>query len=289
MITSFQEYFKQIDFDSWTEFKSKIDSFPLEWIYRGQASADWILSSSLERSSLIEINHDIENILIDEYRRAIHSFLPQMEIPTTILEWLYLLQHYGTPTRLIDFTKSPYVGAFFAFEEDHDDQSGRVAIWCLNKIKFYQAAVYHLKNGFDDFDISKWVNRNYFFSNLAFDAVFKKNALDCVMPFDPPNSNKRYLAQQSVFLAAGNSEKKLVEQLEFLNYQEKPLMTKITMPRRIRKAVIRDLFKMNISPATLFPGIDGFARALNLKYSTIAGFGEIGEWTKDLKEDGFVL
>ena len=47
--------------------------------------------------------------------------------------------------------------------------------------------------------------------------------------------------------------------------------------------------KMNISHATLFPGIDGFARSLNLKYSTLVKLGEIGKWVQDLKRDGFVM
>ena len=33
------------------------------------------------------------------------------------LEWLALMQHYGAPTRLLDFTRSPYVACFFALEE----------------------------------------------------------------------------------------------------------------------------------------------------------------------------
>jgi hypothetical protein len=283
MITNFEQYVKQIDLDSWVEFKSKIDSFPPEWIYRGQANADWILASSLERSSLTEIDHDIERILIDEYRKAARSFLEEREIPGTTLDWLALLQHHGTPTRLIDFTHSPYVAAFFAFQEDRQDQSERVAIWCLNKIRFYQAAVYVLQ---EEFDVTKWLTRSYLFSSPAFEAVFERNDLDCVMPFDSSNPNRRYFAQQSVFLATGNSQKKLVEQLDFLSYQEKPLITKVTMPRAIRKTVLRDLRKMNITPATLFPGIDGFARALNMEYATLP---TLGQGLRDLREAGFVL
>lgn len=284
---NFQDYVKELHLDAWTDYKSHVDSFPLECIYRGQASADWTLSSSLERSSLSAIS-DIEEILINEYQRSARSFLSPSEIPTNTLDWLALLQHHGTPTRLIDFTRSPYIAAFFAFEKECVGQSDRVAIWFLNKIRFYQAALDYLEKRFD---ISKWRSRRYLFSALAFEEIFPEqeqdNEIDCVMPFEAPKPNQRDLAQQSVFLAGGNSHKKLLEQLQFLDYREKPIMTKITLPRRFREPVLRDLLKMNITPATLFPGIDGFARSINLKYSTLATIGETGKWIPDLKKDGF--
>lgn len=283
--STFTEYVQQLDLKSWTDFKSKVDSFKLEWIYRGQANASWELSSSLERSSMAEIKHDVEAVFIAEYRKAIRSFPDYSGTPETTLEWLSLLQHHVTPTRLIDFTHSPYIAAYFAFQEEASDKSEPVAIWCVNRIRFYQAALYYLKK---DFEVSAYVDRRYLFSESTFEELFRRAELDCVMPFDPANANQRQLIQQSVFVAAMNPEKRFVDQLSFLDYQEKPVMTKLTIPRSERKKALRDLMKMNITHATLFPGIDGFARSLNLKYSTLATLGEIGGWIQDLKRDGFV-
>lgn len=280
------QYVRQLDLGSWSEFKSKVDSFQLEWIYRGQAKASWDLASSLERSSsLLALDHDIERALIAEYRRAIRSFHDCLSEPETTLEWLALLQHHGTPTRLIDFTQSPYVAAYFAFHEEYPDEAEPVAIWCVNRTRFYQAALYFLK---DKFDIVKWGSRAYLYSTEAFEALFSHTDLDCVMPFDLAHANQRQLNQQAVFLAAMNPHKTLVEQLGFLDYQEKPIMTKLTIPQQDRSTALRDLMKMNITHATLFPGIDGFSRALNLKYSTLATIGDVAQWFKELKNDGFV-
>jgi len=283
--STFKEYFKQIDLKSWLDFKSKVDSFKLEWIYRGQANASWDLSSSLERSSMTEIEHNIEEVFITEYKKAISSFPDYSGTPETNLEWLSLLQHHGTPTRLIDFTHSPYIAAYFAFQEEAIDKSEPVAIWCVNRIRFYQGALYYLKK---NFDVLAYIDRRYLFSESTFEELFRRAGLDCVMPFDPANANQRQLIQQSVFLAAMNPEKRFIDQLAFLDYQEKPVVTKLTIPGSERKIALRDLMKMNITHATLFPGIDGFARSLNLKYSTLATLGEIGGWIQDLKRDGFV-
>jgi len=280
------KYVRQLDLGSWSDFKSKVDSFQLEWIYRGQAKASWTLASSLERSSsLLELDHDIERVLIAEYRRAIRSFDDCAREPETTLEWLALLQHHGTPTRLIDFTKSPYVAAYFAFQEEDHDQAEPVAIWCVNRIRFYQAAVYFLK---DKFDIAKWGSRGYLYSAEAFEALFPHTDMDCVMPFDVAHANQRQLIQQGVFLAAMNSDKTLAEQLRFLEYQDIPVMTKLTIPRQDRSVALRDLMRMNITHGTLFPGIDGFSRALHLKYTTLATIGDVAQWSKELKNDGFV-
>lgn len=287
-----KKYVKQIDVKSWSDFKSKIDSFRLEWIYRGQADASWELASSLERSSLLGIDHEIEIVLIAEYRKAIRSFLDCREIPKTTLEWLSLLQHHGTPTRLIDFTESPYIAAYFAFQEEVSEMSESVAIWCVNRISFYQAALYYLNNLNEQAEIITGCKR-YMFTESNFEKLFVRGQngrdIDCVMPFDLANANQRELIQQSVFVAAMNPQKRFVDQLSFIDYQKKPIMTKLTIPSKERKVALRDLMKMNINHATLFPGIDGFARALNLQYSTLATIGEMGKWVQELKRDGFPM
>jgi hypothetical protein len=288
MDTTFTEkYVKQINLGSWSEFKSKIDSFRLDWIYRGQANSSWELSSSLERSSLLEIDHEIEIVLIAEYQKAIRSFHDFNGNPKTTIEWLSLLQHHGTPTRLIDFTESPYIAAYFAFQDEESEISDSVAIWCVNRISFYQAALYYLDKQNEQVEITT-SDKQYLFNESNFEKLFSRD-IDCIMPFDLSNANQRQLIQQSVFVAAMNPQKKFVDQLSFLDYQEKPIMTKLTIPSKERKVALRDLIKMNITHATLFPGIDGFARSLNLKYSTLATIGEMGKWIQELKRDGFTV
>jgi len=261
-----------------------VDSFKLQWIYRGQACSEWELASSLERSPfLLGIDPAIETTLVAEYRRVFPSMAGSHQQPNSTLEWLAFLQHHGTPTRLIDFTRSPYIAAYFAFQEEHDEEDGRVAIWCLDKIRFYQAAIYLLK---EEFGIAMWNKRNYFFTSDAFEDLFD-HEVACVMPFELPRLNERQLGQQAVFLAAMSPGTPLAGQLSFLDRQKKPIMNKVTIPRSERKTALRDLMKMNVTHATLFPGFDGFSRSLYLRYSTLAKVGETAEWIKELGMDGF--
>jgi len=62
------------------------------------------------------------------FERKSHLFLADPPRHDDQIEWLALMQHHGAPTRLLDFTWSPYVAAFFALERASDD----AAVWALN-------------------------------------------------------------------------------------------------------------------------------------------------------------
>ncbi len=119
---------------SWAEFVGIIQSWQgfRNWCFRGQASAEWSLRSSLSRhievSKVCEQVWELQESRIRRiFRRKSHLFLtdpPQDDE----LEWLALMQHHGAPTRLLDFTWSPYVAAFFALER----ATSNAAIWAVN-------------------------------------------------------------------------------------------------------------------------------------------------------------
>src|SRR5690606_14403222 len=125
-------------FTQWRKFKIFIDKSKHEWIYRNQGNSLWTLTTSLERSNNkepIERIASIENQIVEEFKRAAKHYLPKKFLPTTLTEWLALIQHYGSPTRLIDFTRSPYVASYFAFEDESIDCEF-VSIWVVNLIAF---------------------------------------------------------------------------------------------------------------------------------------------------------
>jgi hypothetical protein len=261
-------------FDNWGEFKIFIDHSLPQWIYRGQSSAQWDLSSSLERSNLfsgVENPYSLETQIIEEFQRVVNHYLPTQLIPKNTLEWLALIQHYGTPTRLIDFTKSPYIAAYFAFESEQQIDEN-VCIWIIDRIHFYQRSIYYISTMISELAaLTNGLSSSlYTFSGAQFESLFSQEGLDCVVPVEPFYMNERYYLQQSIFLSQCNPEKRFQDQLDFLKDSHSSSIKKVTMPFSIRNEVIRDLNKMNIKRSSLFPGLDGFAKTLNLEYSTLA-------------------
>ena len=108
--------------DSFSDFQSKIDSQEAgggEWIYRGQACS-WELKPTLERTLTKWLGSSTsaakyEDKLIREFQRGYNGGDRKLVLKNTC-NCLALMQHHGAPTRLLDWTYSPYVAARFALE-----------------------------------------------------------------------------------------------------------------------------------------------------------------------------
>src|SRR5207248_5887525 len=93
------------------------------WLFRGHGCPKWKLETSLERASrrcgVSEVHY--ERAVWEEFRRHAHTYLSRVPLETDTLEWLALMQHYGAPTRLLDFTESFWIALYFAFEDAEED------------------------------------------------------------------------------------------------------------------------------------------------------------------------
>ncbi|MFP4905894.1 FRG domain-containing protein, partial [Paraburkholderia sp. BR14261] len=103
------------------------------WAFRGQQNAQWHLESSLTRYMRDYVGDRLqwrqrEERAIRVFRRKAHNFLAHPDLLKDDLRCLALMQHHGAPTRLLDFTKSPFVAAFFALER----ATGDAAVYALN-------------------------------------------------------------------------------------------------------------------------------------------------------------
>jgi hypothetical protein len=112
--------FVEKDIHSWDRFAGFIRGGAKRgWLYRGQV-LDWPLTSSLERSlSSRNVEFDdapaIEKRIIRDFRRR-YGGSDEALVNNDLLYCLSVMQHHGAPTRLTDWTYSPYVAAKFAAE-----------------------------------------------------------------------------------------------------------------------------------------------------------------------------
>lgn len=86
-----------------------------QWLFRGHANADWRLRPGIHRGYTAQQ----ERYLSNEFRvraRSRHASCPGNN---DYAGWLALMQHYGVPTRLLDWSYSPLIAAFFAVHPDY--------------------------------------------------------------------------------------------------------------------------------------------------------------------------
>lgn len=223
---------------SWAEFAA------LEWqagagqIFRGQ-SAPHRLKTSFHRSSRGDlVRYRFSDI--PEIHRALACQLSHffdLDRPEHTGAFYSLIQHHGYPTPLLDWTYSPFVAAFFAFEKA-DGTSDYVRIF--------------------QFDRDAWIADNPQIGLVTFTGPHF-SMLDCLSL-----QNNRQVPQQATAALTN------VEDIEsYLQFHElvrgKKYLKRIDIPSSERDAALAHLRLMGITAGSLFPGLDGTCRSLAAK------------------------
>jgi hypothetical protein len=258
---------------SWNEFSSHIQLFSERWAFRGQANAAWVLNNAVERTDFILHHHGIEAQFVAEFQRGARNYLTRDETPEHLIEWLALMQHHGAPTRLLDLTRSPFIAAYFAFEFSPVRDDHYVAVWCLNIAHLRDRALALLSQEFGNAlkETQNLINEK------LFEVLFYQNNKSLVFPVEPFRMNRRYSLQQSIFVSTGTSEEPFMKQLHFLQADMPKAVVKLEIPSRDKKQAMRELLKMNLHRASLFPDLDGYALSLKLRYNSMKTPAEIDD------------
>lgn len=136
---------REILFPNWEHFKTKISEhlFPNQmfrrgkYLFRGHSDPSWKLVPTFDRMFANQSRSRrllIADELLVRFKRSLEGFTLPAEALASDSMLLAMGQHYGLPTRLLDWTESPYIAAFFAFNRSAlwgaVDQ--RVTIWVLD-------------------------------------------------------------------------------------------------------------------------------------------------------------
>jgi hypothetical protein len=165
------------------------------------------------------------------------------------------MQHHGAPTRLLDFTWSPYVAAFFALEH----ATGDAAVWALNPADISPVRVRRSPKTQQPIITRRGMDPRL---KGNFARYFLKGDREIIWLGEPDTMNRRLIAQSGTFALAGVLDKPMEEVVRRYRDPEN-MMAKFILPAaKLRETGLRELYRMQITNATLFPDLDGLARSL---------------------------
>jgi hypothetical protein len=182
------------------------------------------------------------------------------------------MQHHGAPTRLLDWTYSILVAAYFALEYAMQDLGSSATVWVLNATWATQETVRLFRRA-DRPDAAKYVGTEFKGPEHEprFEhTFFAPNPVLCVCPENPFRLNERLTIQRGVFVCVGNARRSFEDNIRRLRgHTLRENLRRITIPSDCVPAMLNELYQANITQATLFPGLDGFARSLKVNLASV--------------------
>ena len=255
--------------ESWREFADLLEcSFfnrpDAQFVFRGHRRADWALMPTLARIPVNNIiTSDLANMQLERFKLAVRGRMRDAALVEHGQEdelWS-VGQHHGLMTPLLDWTYSPYVALFFAFQkedsEDEKDNDYR-AVYVVNKsfLKEYEEeTTIRVVEPRKDHH-GRLVNQAGLFTFSPYDSTIESRLVDFLSGDESPDERlkKAVLATETV------SPERTEDEAEILA----GYICKIYIRNNDRESCVRHLRRMNVHHASLFPDLIGASDYCNI-------------------------
>ncbi len=169
--------------------------------------------------------------------------------PKDSFDWMFLMQHYGVPTRLLDWTESPLTALYFAVSDKLTDDVD-AALWSLKPTELNRIARVELDEilSFDDDEL-----KSYSLETLRQNPRNKLTPLATIAT----RNNPRIQAQLGVF-TIHHLDQRPIE--DFCTQSE---VIKYRIPKASKEIIRNELKLLGISKFTLFPELASIGEILN--------------------------
>ena len=246
-----------------TDFVEAVSEFCKEWgvyesttfpWFRGQSDYQWSLMPSLYRCSIDPI---LEREITRDFKLLSPNYLNKE--PACDLEWLFIMQHYGLPTRLMDWTEGSLNALFFAvsdYEKAHNAAVWILDPWSLNDVSIKQESIPIA----DHPDLR------------AYELIQNHRIIEREVTAELPvavRSNRatpRIIAQRGQFTIHGSIREGLDSIVKSNGFNDVRL-GKIKIDGKCKKSLFRELYLSGVSNSKLFPELNGLSLEIRHRYS----------------------
>jgi hypothetical protein len=228
--------------------------------YRGCRDQDHKLKPSLYRHHAKSKIQEISALEAELTTRFVQRSLPFLQ-RTLTNDWdkLFLMQHYGVPTRLLDWTENPFVAIYFALNAGLDSRRADAALWMCDPVAWNQASLAHISYKGGVLDESSQAVRSY-----APGTLFSEIPMLPIMVYGTYNS-PRIVAQRGGFALFGQGTDPMEDVYASKNFPPNTLM-KIVISKDKLDEIRASLFRKGFTESVVFPDLDGLAKEIRREF-----------------------
>ena len=252
-VSSWAELHERLFEDAWQE---QLGRFRSNFAFRGRGDAGDDLRTSLQR--LGGDARALEGSLL----RAFQKYARRTDVAfDSTWNWLALAKHHGLPTRLLDWTYSPYVALHFA-TADLDFYERDAVVSCVDYVRAHEHAPAPLR------EVLAAEGANVFTAEMLDRAAGSLSDLDglgreeFVVFLEPPSLDERIVNQYALFSLMSSPTASLDAWLE----RHPDLARRVVIPAELKWEVRDKLDQANVTERVLFPGLDGLSLWLKRYY-----------------------
>lgn len=250
--------------ESWNELNEllyerswnpRLQRFRSSFAFRGQAEGNGGLKTGLAR---LGGPPEVEGHLLRNFRK----YAQRESVPgDSVWNWLAVAQHHGLPTRLLDWTFSPYVAMHFATENtDKFERDG--VIWCVDYSRTNALLPARLARLLEEEGSDVFTAEMLHRVSSTLHEFDRLSESDFVVFLEPPSLDDRIVIQFALFSLVSNPRLGLDTWLG--NHPD--TFRRIIIPASLKWEVRDKLDQANMTERVLYPGLDGLSRWLRRYY-----------------------
>jgi len=254
LIQSWNELQEALFEDAWNP---DIERYRSRNAFRGLSDASYPLETTLMRLGGRYV--ELERHLLRNFRKYAHRDVVERD---SLWHWMTVAQHHGLPTRLMDWTYSPFVAMHFALtnlEKYHTDG----VIWAVNYAKAHELLPDKLKHALEQEGANVFTVRMLSEQVTSLNELMEMATAPFTIFFEPPSIDDR-IVNQFAFFSIMSDPTACLDQW-FTHHPD--IWRKIIIPADLKWELRDKLDQANISERVLFPGLDGLSSWLKRQYS----------------------